>query len=129
MRNGLIQFADLEDFVQESDFQEFDCVRVETIRHTQSTAYNGMIHTDVWAVSVRALGENGDRYGVFIPAYRAQIMSDMDEGKEARGWEKANELKQKVITYLDTNGADVRPGIIHINQNELLYGGWKNAPE
>ncbi|MFQ5401718.1 MAG: hypothetical protein ACE5E7_19230 [Anaerolineae bacterium] len=134
----ILQFGKLEEFVQE-DLHHGNIVRVVALGLTESVSAQipGLRMASI-GVHVRAMNDAGQILACYLPVARIQLYNGRREGDPTwqtydEAWDKAEALKERVITYLEQVAAEkgfaVRAaGVIDIGEIWPLRATWQSDP-
>jgi hypothetical protein len=102
----VLQFGKLEEFVQE-DVHRGNVVRVVALDITESVSSQipGLRMAGI-GVHVRTINDDGQILACYLPVARIQLYNGRREGDPVwreydEAWDKAEALKERVITYLE----------------------------
>jgi hypothetical protein len=134
----VIQLARLEELAEE-ELHEGNLVRVVVLDHTESaSAKIPRLRMASVGVHVRAINDAGHILACYLPVASIQLFNGRREGDPTwqaydRAWEKAEALKERVLTYLRDIGAAkgfrVRAsGVIDLAATRPLHATWKSDP-
>ena len=137
MKNHMIQFGRLEELVAE--LGSGNTVRVVALDITESvSAQIPGLRTAGIGVHVRAINDAGQILACYLPVASIQLFNGRREGdptwqKYDEAWDKAEALKERVITYLEQVAAEkgfaIRAaGVIDIGETRPLRATWQSGP-
>ena len=134
----VLQFGRLEEFIQE-DLHHGNVGRVVALDITESVSSQipGLRMAGI-GVHVRAINDTGQILACYLPVASVQLFNGRREGDptwQAYGeaWDKAEALKERVITYLEQVAAEkgfaIRAvGVIDMGETRPLRATWKPDP-
>lgn len=138
MNQQLIQFGTLEAFTAEA-FEQGALIRVVVLDVSESVSSQipdlRMVRI---GVHVRSINKDGHILACHLPVAQMQLYNGRRDGdplwqKYDAAWEKAVGLKERVVTFLETNASNnevsVRTaGVIDIGKVRPLHATWKPDP-
>ena len=138
MRNHVIQYGKLEEFVAESPGQD-SVVRVVVLDITESVSSQiSGLRTASIGVHVRAINDAGHILACYLPVATVQLFNGRREGdptwqKYDETWDKAEALKERVIAYLQNVAAEKGftvsgAGVIDMGETRPLRATWQSDP-
>ena len=137
MKKHIIQFGKLEELVAEVN--QSNVVRVVTldISENVSSQIPGLRQVSI-GVHVRTIHEDGHILACYLPVATIQLFNGRREGdptwqKYDEAWEKAEALKERVITYLQEMAVEkgftiYAAGVIDMGETRPLRATWRSDP-
>jgi hypothetical protein len=134
----VLQFGKLEEFVHE-DLHHGNVVRVVALVITESVSSQipGLRMAGI-GVHVRAINDGGQILACYLPVARIQLYNGRHEGDPVwreydKAWDKAEALKERVITCLEQVAAEkgfaIRAaGVIDMGETRPLRATWQSDP-